>query len=60
MTSILQALQLVEGHDPRAASLFLLQAEILFACYEVDAAESAARAALSKLQRRWANRRQFA
>ncbi|MEZ4610130.1 MAG: hypothetical protein R2838_07760 [Caldilineaceae bacterium] len=45
LTSILQALQLVEGHDPRAASLFLLQAEILFACYEVDAAESAARAA---------------
>ncbi|MCB9162044.1 MAG: AAA family ATPase [Caldilineaceae bacterium] len=45
LTSILQALQLVEGHDPRTASLFLLQAEILFACYEVDAAESAARAA---------------
>ncbi len=45
LTSILQALQLLEEHDPRVAGLFLLQAEILFARSEVDAAESAARAA---------------
>jgi DNA-binding SARP family transcriptional activator len=45
LTTVLQGLRLVDEHDPRVASLFLLQAEIHFARYDVDAAESAARAA---------------